>query len=91
MGDTKRCSKCHQEKPLWAFNKSPISGDGLSYWCRDCKRADVKSRQERRKKEGLCPYCGERPPDPGYKTCTVCRAKMEKNTEKYWQGRLGNG
>lgn len=34
-----------------------------------------KALRERRIAEGLCPKCGKRKPDTGYKTCSVCRAK----------------
>lgn len=34
--ETKRCSKCGEEKPIDHFQKRKASPDGLSYWCRQC-------------------------------------------------------
>jgi uncharacterized OB-fold protein len=34
-----------------------------------------KALRERRIAEGLCPRCGKRKPDAGYKTCSACRTK----------------
>jgi hypothetical protein len=36
----KRCSKCHEEKPLDQFNKDKTRSDGLFPQCRECKNAD---------------------------------------------------
>ncbi len=58
MGATKRCSRCHQELPLEAFNKNKAKKDGRTYACRDCRNrrirerragsADVRERQNKR-------------------------------------------
>ena len=34
---TKRCSKCHQEKPLSAFHKDVRQPLGVGAWCKACK------------------------------------------------------
>lgn len=37
-GLTKSCGKCRQAKPLSCFTREKATRDGLSCWCRDCKR-----------------------------------------------------
>lgn len=61
-----------------------------TYTCADCRnkinkhsRESRRALWERRKKRGLCPRCGERPMDGGYKTCSVCRAKVAAAAYKY--------
>ncbi len=35
---TKRCSRCHNRKPLEQFVKNVKSRDGLNHYCRPCKK-----------------------------------------------------
>ena len=35
---TKKCSRCRNRKPLEQFVKNAKSRDGLSHYCRPCKR-----------------------------------------------------
>lgn len=44
----KRCSHCRHAKPLDEFPKQADAHDGLSCWCRDCKRIDVYVRYHER-------------------------------------------
>lgn len=41
---TKRCSMCHRQLLLSAFNKNNAKKDGLTYACRDCKNRRVRER-----------------------------------------------
>jgi hypothetical protein len=34
----KKCSKCEKEKPVKQFYKHARSPDGLSVWCKECRR-----------------------------------------------------
>jgi len=36
--NTKKCTKCFEEKTLDCFSKSSKSPGGLNYWCKDCYR-----------------------------------------------------
>ncbi len=46
---TKRCSECHETKPLSEFNKRAASPDGHAYKCKVCERAIVKANYHKRK------------------------------------------
>ncbi|MCB9772597.1 MAG: hypothetical protein H6754_08625 [Candidatus Omnitrophica bacterium] len=35
---TKKCSRCRNRKPLDQFVKNAKSADGLSHYCRPCKK-----------------------------------------------------
>ena len=39
---TKKCSKCQEDKPLREFNKRKASKDGLQAFCRACSNEDAK-------------------------------------------------
>jgi len=34
----KECSKCKEKKDLSFFTKLKKSKDGLSYWCKECRK-----------------------------------------------------
>lgn len=38
MSETKRCTKCHEEKPLDQFYHDRRRKDGRHSWCRNCER-----------------------------------------------------
>lgn len=57
------CLKCHEEKPLEAFNADRSRKDGRHPYCKPCKRAGGKPRAKSVVLEV---------PD-GYKRCTKCR------------------
>ena len=38
----KRCTKCHENKPLNRYSKHSNSPDGLAYWCKDCVNAYLR-------------------------------------------------
>lgn len=37
--ETKKCSKCGEEKPLTEFWRNHAAADGLHFWCKGCSRA----------------------------------------------------
>ena len=41
--ETKKCTKCGQEKPVSEFNKSAASKDGLQNYCKECKKVAAKA------------------------------------------------
>jgi len=45
----KRCTKCKKWKKESEFIRKSSQRDGLDFWCKDCKRADMR---ERYKKDG---------------------------------------
>ena len=45
----KRCTKCKKWKKESEFVKKSSQRDGLDFWCKECKRADMR---ERNKKDG---------------------------------------
>jgi hypothetical protein len=46
----KTCTKCKEEKPFTSFTKGKGS-DGLSYWCKSCKKREQKSWREKNKEK----------------------------------------
>lgn len=46
---TKVCSKCKQEKPIWAFYSHKYNADGLQSYCKECQKAYDKSRYDNAK------------------------------------------
>ena len=47
--DTKRCSRCKEEKPLSCFGKDKSRKDGLRGYCKSCKRVYNAEYSERHK------------------------------------------
>jgi len=63
------------------------NGDGVQ--CKECRRKNKESQmrtktterstgyqrklQKRRRREGLCAYCGQRAPEEGFRMCSKCR------------------
>lgn len=45
---TKACTKCGETKGLEAFGPNRSTRDGVSSWCRECKRADDRARLSNR-------------------------------------------
>lgn len=41
---SKQCTKCKNIKPLTEYNKQTKSKDGLTYWCKCCISAAMKTR-----------------------------------------------
>ena len=67
-GDSKVCTKCHQEKPLTAFTKS----SGANYLrpeCKSCNNELSRVRNDLRAKYGM--------PDEDY-TCPICLKSAEE-------------
>lgn len=42
--ETKRCTKCGEEKPIEEFYKDSRAKDGKTVWCKTCMRIDRKRR-----------------------------------------------
>lgn len=42
----KLCTKCQIEKPFGSFNKDKTRIDGLSVWCRSCKKSQYPKNPE---------------------------------------------
>jgi hypothetical protein len=42
----KCCSKCKSTKPTTDFGKYKGSKDGLSYWCKSCRKEDYNKKRE---------------------------------------------
>lgn len=58
--DTKTCSKCNDSKSKTEFSVNSANGDGLDYWCKDCRRAYYESRRTlklEKRKQGQCRRC----------------------------------
>ena len=47
--ETKKCSKCQQEKNLCDFTKDRNRPDGLFVYCRECKKVESKKEYEKNK------------------------------------------
>lgn len=70
----KRCSRCREIKPTNQFNNESTRKDGLSLYCKDCRRLATKEWKERKSQ-------------PGYKRQKKMR---EVNASPYSQGTLKN-
>jgi hypothetical protein len=46
---TKVCNKCDIEKPIKEFNKDKNNKDGLSYYCKSCRKIDRKISNDKHK------------------------------------------
>lgn len=43
----KRCRKCQRKREPHFFYERLNSGDGLSYWCKDCQNRESRARNRR--------------------------------------------
>jgi hypothetical protein len=51
---------------------------------------DARRRQKiytERKAQGLCPYCGKRPPYPGSAACIPCRTRLRTYSQRHHRRR----
>jgi hypothetical protein len=53
----KQCSRCKQNKPKDAFQKSSTTKDGCHAWCKDCVSIYMKDKYSRPNGK-ICPICG---------------------------------
>lgn len=67
----KICTKCNMEKPESEFAKNSQTSDGLSYWCKSCKKEYYNSKYK--KDVEILPK--------GYKRCGKC--KKVKTTDNF--------
>jgi hypothetical protein len=44
-GDTKACTRCHDEKDVGLFSPDKKNVDGLSSWCRPCRAEDMREKR----------------------------------------------
>jgi len=51
---------------------------------REHRRELARLRAANRIENGLCPECGKRPPEDGYKRCAICRGK-QRLRRKTWE------
>lgn len=49
MAETRRCSKCGKDLPVWAFRKRPDSADGYRRDCKKCHTATCRDGLRRRR------------------------------------------
>ncbi len=49
MVESKRCSRCRQEKPLSAFNHNRSSSDGYHHYCAPCSQQACREKRQRYK------------------------------------------
>lgn len=70
MESTKRCPRCGHIQPRSAFDKHKNRADGLSSWCKKCKRAYYRERNPIKK-----PI-----PSPGMKYCSKCGRELPLNS-----------
>jgi hypothetical protein len=69
MPETKTCSRCSMTKPLNAFATDKRYTQGVTGWCRECKRAHGREYGERQLRSAK--------PCLPFKTCTHCRERKE--------------
>ena len=46
----KKCSKCKREQPAEEFHNCESATDGLSSWCKGCRRVSQAKPEERNKR-----------------------------------------
>ena len=92
MTETKRCTKCGEEKPLTEFHKSRKSHDGLGYWCKSCKKEPRRRHYEENLEQVLaghrrylhcvnkpaCPAVGGRGAEFVTFTCEACGTEFRR-------------
>lgn len=71
-GSEKNCIECR----AYSYESSMKSRENLGKDHYNKLHAEwSKNRYHKRINEGICPRCGKRKPDGGFKTCGICRAK----------------
>lgn len=70
--NTKICSQCHLEKPVYEFHKHSREKDGYRRNCKQC-RAD----------NGECGY--RKPAPPGFQWCRKCNTLFPATTEHFYR------
>lgn len=78
-GDTKRCSKCHEEKPISEFYKAIGKPDGHSVLCKECASRSAAERRRRSADRDFdeiqvrgkkkCSFCHKRLPVEEFNYC----------------------
>ena len=89
----KECPRCHQILPEYNFSKDKSKNDGLSCYCKKCKREHIKEYRKARLDNNLCYDCGR--PIPSYwdrkRFCPDCYEKRLINNEQAEKERVSKG
>lgn len=76
FGDEKRCPECLAE----AYKNNMKTREKLGKeHLKEIARKSRNNIRQKRKEAGLCPRCGKRKPEYGFKNCSICRKKARDN------------
>ncbi|MEA3458349.1 MAG: hypothetical protein U9R21_06680, partial [Candidatus Thermoplasmatota archaeon] len=73
------------------FYKDSIKNDGLSSYCKDCKREYHREYRKSRLEAGLCYDCGKPRPEGWNRYCPDCLKKREELNKIYEKERVAKG
>lgn len=79
--ETKVCHKCKEEKPIIEFSKCGANKDGLSVWCKTCKRQYRLKHKEEIKRNDKEYYIKKR--EYILKRCKNYKENNKNNIKKY--------
>lgn len=82
LQQTKKCSKCGEEKSFSEFYKGKNTKDGLYSSCKQCKDDATSRMRKGWLSEGRCFNCGKNPVRKGIVLCEDCQNKRIKQTIK---------
>ena len=93
-GETRMCSKCHDEMATSLFSSDPKNRDGLSSWCKPCRAEDAREKRRIARSELTPEEIALRKtrlsmPQMILRVATLLRAARAARTAGCWRGRAG--
>ena len=87
----KKCARCGRILDDSQFYKDSIKNEGLSSYCKDCKRECMIEYRKSRLEAGLCYDCGKPRPEGWNRYCPDCLKKREELNKIYEKERVAKG
>lgn len=87
LEQTKKCSKCGEEKILVEFREKLGAKNGINSCCKQCESKDYQQRVIKRLMGGLCFYCGKNPKQRNRRFCRDCGDLLNRKS-KYYRNKL---
>ena len=83
----KRCSKCGVEKAEWEFYRDRTSKDGLTSWCRECRRELDREYKREAYRNPLHPHHAARRANSEKGSEVSHRRQKDPTDSYYWASR----